>query len=116
MPIREDLLLHMLLGGGAALSGQPWAKAVASSGQQHLAAKGQYTMLDLFKKILSGEGGKVTMDDKGVSSFLPKTQLKGLLDSDYDPLDRGPAPAPETPGNEPTSNLPVQGMGRFLNP
>jgi len=113
--INWELLLSMMLQGGAAMNQQPWAKAVDGVGQQYQGAKGQFTMIDLYKKMLAGEGvpegGKLTMDDKGMSMMLPKTHLKSLLESDHDPLSRKPAEAPESVVTPSPASVPVPAKG-----
>lgn len=78
MPINKDLLLQLMLGVGAEVSaGGQGVQAANLIGQQHLGAKGQYTMMDVFQKFLAGEGGegsKMGIDSKGVKmQFDTKT-------------------------------------------
>lgn len=76
-----NLLIQYLSGIGAAKSQAPWAQAANEITQQQLGAKSQFNLLDVFKKMLSGEMGESTakIDSKGLGIKLAPSILKGAF-------------------------------------
>lgn len=80
--LQNRLLLQYLSGAGAALSaGQPISTGLDPITQQVIGAKSKADLQRKYLRDLLGgnvpEGGKITMDDKGISLNLPKSALAG---------------------------------------
>ena len=78
-PFENKLLLQYMSGAGAAMSaGEPIGPALNQITQQNISTQNFMKML---QKMMGGEipqGGKITMDEKGMSMNIPKSALSAL--------------------------------------
>lgn len=109
--------LATLLGAGQSMqAGQPISAGINPVLMQTLGAQSQYELnkryMQMFASMLRGdvpEGGKLTMDSKGMSLNMPKTSLQGTQEG-------GPWEGLAAPWNPSATTQPMQSQATTFNP